>query len=138
MGWIDKQEGESASQLKTRLTNIKDFFSTTTNGGSTIAYSANGLILRQRESVTTEECRALTKDAADLLKGLEADNTTSQIHYKAVGENGEYAAVGLVIGTKITVYTFRANEADGWRAVISTVTYSADSAEGWSRGDRRG
>ena len=131
-GWIDKRTNETAAQLKTRLSGMADFFTTSLHGGSTIAYSANGLILRQREDVKTEECRGLTEAAALLLKGLESDNTSSVIHYKAVGDNGEYAVVGLVFGTKVTVSALRANEAAGWIATISTVTYSADSADGWT------
>ena len=131
-GWIDKQTNETAAQLKTRLGNINDFFKTSLQSGSTIAYSANGLILRQREEVKTEECRGLTEAAATLLKGLDSDGTTSIIHYKAIGSNGEYAAVGIITGTKVTVSAFRANEAAGWNAVITTVTFSATDADGWT------
>lgn len=132
IGWIDKQSGETAAQLKTRLSGLHDFFKTSLHGGSTIAYSANGLILRQREDVKTEECRGLSEAAATLLRDLESDGTSSVLHYKAIGQNGEYAVVGIVVGTKVTVSAYRANEAAGWRATINTITYSAGDANGWT------
>ncbi len=131
-GWIDKQTGETAAQLKTRLGGLSDFFKISRNGGSTIAYSANGLILRQREETVVEECRGLTEAAAELLKGLESDNTETVIYYKAVGENGEYATVGIIVGTKVVVSSRRANEAAGWTANITTTTMGPEAATGWT------
>lgn len=131
-GWIGNNTGETATNFVTRLQGLNDYIKTTIRVGSTIAYSANGLILRQKESETTTEIRGITESAAELLKGLESDTTTTAIYYKAVGDNGEYAVVGLLNGTRTTVTGGRANEAGGWRVTISSVTYSAGDADGWS------
>ena len=132
IGWIDKQTGETAQQLLTRLTALGDYVSTSRHGGSSIAYSANGLILRQREQENIKEIRGITEAAATLLEDLKTDNTQSQSYYKAIGDNGEYAVVGLTIGTKVEVNSGRANEGGAWTATITEKTYTAEDASGWT------
>lgn len=132
MSWIDKHSGESATSLLTRLTNLNDYIPMSKTGGKTIAYSANNVILRQKEESAVHEIRGITEAAATLLKDLESDDTSTVIHYKAIGDNGEYAVVGLIIGTKKTVDAQRANEAEGWRVTITDTTYSASDANGWT------
>lgn len=132
MSWIDKNGSESATNLLTRLTNLNDYVTMSKQSGMTIAYSANNVILRQKEESVVHEIRGITEAAATRLKDLESDNTSTVIHYKAIGNNGEYAVVGLIIGTKKTVDAQRANEAAGWRVTITDTTYSAADSAGWT------
>lgn len=130
--WIDKLTGENASALATRLAGLKDEISTSSRTSKSIAYSANGLIIRQQETVTTVEYRGLTKAAADLLCTLGSDTTTSTVYYKQIGTSSEYAAVGITSGTKTEYSATRANEANGWTVTKTTQTFGAANANGWT------
>ena len=132
MSWVDKNGRESATDLLKRLTELNDYVTMSKTGGKTIAYSANNVILRQKEESVVHEIRGITEEAATLLKDLESDETSTVIHYKEIGDNGEYAVVGLIIGTKKTVDAQRSNEAAGWRVTITDTTYSAADANGWT------
>lgn len=133
IGWINKNSGESATHFLGRLKNdFHDYVKTDCASGSTIAYSANGLILRQKEDEVVFECRGLHQDAAALLLDLQSDQTQTTTYYKAVGDNGEYAVVGIVTGTKTTVVGHRVNEAGAWNVTITTLTFSATDASGWT------
>ena len=131
-GWIDKLTGETAEQLKTRLETLHDYVAQSREAGATIAYSQYGLILRQREVADVWECHGLTENAAKLLIDLENDMTSNTTYFRDVGDNGEYAVVTIITGTKTTVVAMRENEAAAWKATITTVTYSATDANGWS------
>ena len=131
-GWIDKTSGETAAHLLSRLQALNDHVFVRLDSGTTIAYSANGLILRQRETVEEKECRGLTEAAAHLLVDLESDTTATAIYYKAVGTNGEYAVVGIQTGSKTVVAVRRSSEGGSHTATITTIAYEAASADGWT------
>ena len=133
--WIDLETStEDAAHLRTRLKAYAGEPEVDTESGSasTIAYSANGLILRQKESVDVTEYRALTEAAAKKLKGCEYDDTVRSIYYHELPGGGDWVACGITTGTKTEVKASRVNEADGWRAVFTTTTYAAADASGWS------
>ena len=130
--WIDTTSSETAANLETRLKGLNAEVPLTSHAPTSIAYSANGLILRQRESVTVSEFRGLTKAAADKLATRSDDTTTTTIHYKAISESGGYAAVAITTGSKTDYVPSRANEADGWHVTKTVTVYSAAAATGWS------
>lgn len=133
--WIDLETPtETAAHLRTRLQSYSGEPEVDTESGSasTIAYSANGLILRQKESVDVTEYRALTEAAAKKLKDLEYDSSVRTIYYHELPGGGDWVACGITTGSKLEVKASRVNEADGWRAVLTTTTYTADDAYGWS------
>lgn len=132
--WIDTTATETAAQLRTRLQAYDGEPEVDTESGSasTIAYSANSLILRQMESVEVTEYRALTEAAAKKLKALEYDNSVRTVYYHELPGGGDWAACGITTGSKLAVKASRVNEADGWRAVFTTTTYAAADASGWS------
>ena len=132
--WIDTTSSETAAQLRTRLQAYTGEPEVDTESGSasTLAYSANGLILRQRESVDVTEYRALTEQAAKKLKQLEYDNSVRTVYYHELPGGNDWVACGITTGSKLEVRASRVNEADGWRAVFTTTTYAAADASGWS------
>ena len=142
MSWIDKQSNETAANLKTRLEGLGAYIPLSSSPGtSTIAYSANSLILRQVQSTTVGEYRALTHDAATLLASLSADNTESTIYYHGIGSYtgtgnnrvySEYVACGVTSGTKVDYVASRVNESDEWKVVRTETTYSAGATTGWT------
>ena len=99
---------------------------------STIAYSANGLILRQNENVEVAEIRALTEGAAKKLIDLASDSSVRTVYYHELPGGGDWVACGITTGSKVEVKAIRVNEADGWRAVFTNTTYAAADASGWS------
>lgn len=130
--WIDTTASETAAALETRLQQLNAEVPLTSHAPTSIAYSANGLILRQKESVTVSEFRSLTQAAADKLATRSSDSTTTTIYYKAISESGEYAAVAITTGSKTEYVPSRANEADGWHVTKTVTAYSAAAATGWS------
>lgn len=130
--WIDTTSTETAAALETRLQGLNAEVPLTSHPSTSIAYSANGLILRQKESVTVSEFRSLTQAAAEKLATRSSDSTTTAIYYKAISESGEYAAVAITTGSKTDYVPSRANEADGWHVTKTVTVYSAASATGWS------
>ena len=136
MGWIDRaSNNETAAALKTRLENLGAYVPLThTPSASTIAYAANGLILRQVQSVTVGEYRGLTQAAAEKLASLSSDNTNTTIYYKGIGKSpySEYAACGVTTGTKTDYVASRANEAEAWKVTRTETVYSAGATNGWS------
>lgn len=130
--WIDTTSSETAANLETRLKGLNAEVPLTSHAPTSIAYSANGLILRQKESVTVSEFRSLTKAAADKLATRSSDSTTTTIYYKQIAESGEYAAVAITTGSKTDYVPSRANEADGWHVTKTVTVYSAAAATGWS------
>lgn len=123
---------ETASALRTRLESLGACFKVSSSEGSAIAYSANGLILRQAEKNTVFEVRALTRTAAERLQGLRSDSTSQIVYYAQIGTSTDYATCGITTGAKTTVNITRSNEANGWRATISVIEYSALDTSGWS------
>lgn len=133
--WIDLESStETAAHLRARLKAYAGEPEVDTESGtaSTIAYSANGLILRQKETVDVTEYRALTEAAAKKLKDLESDSSVRTIYYHELPGGGDWVACGITTGSKVEVKASRVNEADGWRAVFTTTTYSAANTSGWS------
>ena len=130
--WIDTTATETAAALETRLKGLNAEVPLTSHAPTSIAYAANGLILRQKESVTVSEFRSLTQAAADKLATRSSDSTTTAIYYKAISESGEYAAVAITTGSKTDYVPSRANEADGWHVTKTVTVYSAASATGWT------
>lgn len=142
MGWIDKLTDESASNLKTRLEGLNACIVLSgTPGASFVAYSADGLILRQVVSTVVTEYRGLTRHAAALLSTLTSDDTTRTIYYHGIGAYtgtgshriySEYVACGVTTGVKHDYAAARANEADGWKVVHTQTTYSAGATNDWT------
>lgn len=142
MSWIDKQSNETAANLKTRLTSLGAYVPLSrTPSASTLAYSANGLVLRQVQSTTVGEYRALTQAAAELLATLSSDGTESTIYYHGIGSYtgsgnnrvySEYVACGVTTGTKVDYTASRVNESDEWKVVCTETVYAAGATTGWS------
>ena len=142
MAWIDKNSGETAAALKTRLEGLGAYIAMShAPSASSIAYCANGLILRQVQAVETVEYVGLTKDAAYLLATLSSDATTTTIYYHGLGSKtgsgssatySEYAACGVTTGAKTDYVASRANAADGWKVTATTTTYTAGATTGWT------
>lgn len=130
--WIDTTSSETAANLETRLQGLNAEVPLTSHAPTSIAYSAHGLILRQKESVTVSEFRSLTQAAADKLATRSSDSTTTTVYYKQISESGEYAAVAITTGSKTDYVPSRANEADGWHVTKTVTDYSAAAATGWS------
>ena len=130
--WIDTTATETAANLETRLRQLNAEVPLTSHAPTSIAYAANGLILRQKESVTVSEFRSLTQAAADKLATRSSDTTTTTIYYKAIAESGEYAAAAITTGSKTEYVPSRANEADGWHVTKTVTDYSAAAVTGWS------
>lgn len=130
--WIDTTQAETPENLETRLKGLNAEVPLTSHAPTSIAYSANDLILRQKESVTVSEFRALTQAAAEKLATQSSDSTTTTIYYKAISESGEYAAVAITTGSKTDYVPSRANEAEGWHVTKTVTVYSAAAATGWS------
>ena len=131
-GWIAPTTGETANGLLTRLQGLELEVPKSSHSSTSIAYSANGLILRQFEGVAITEYRGLTKAAADLLCTLGSDTTQTTIYYKQIGTSDEYAAVGITTGGRTEYAASRANEANGWIVTKTEQTFSAAASTGWS------
>jgi len=132
---IDKSSAsETAEHLLARLQTaaVDVEVETGCNTSTSVAYSANGLILRQRETVTTTEYRGLTKAAAKLLEGLDSDNTTTAIWYKQIGDSGDYASVSITTGTRVDYVPSRVDEGDCWQVVKTETDYGAAATDGWT------
>lgn len=108
------------------------------NSATSIAYSANGLTLRQKETVTTTEYRGLTKAAAQQLEDLEtaaSDTTASVTYYHQIGDTSDYATVSLMTGGKVDYVPRREDEGDAWTCVKTETAYEAVGAgtgSGWT------
>ena len=104
-----------------------------TTGSSIIAH--NGATpLKQIETVTVVEFRALTQAAAEMLVGLAADNVTSAIFYAKRASGGTaqtYIAYAAKSGSTVNVQAIRHNESGGWTVRETTTQYSAEG-DGWS------
>jgi len=124
--------GESGSSLLNRIRAHGLEVETGRNTASSLAYSANGLVLRQKETVVTTEYRGLTADAAKKLEELDRDETGTTIYYKAIGLSHEFAAVAITTGTKIDYMPRRDDEGDAWVCIKTEVEYSAGQTDGWS------
>lgn len=130
--WIDTTDSETAAALETRLNGTGAKVHISNNAATSIAYSAYGLNLRQKEETSVWEFRSLTERSAEKLASLSSDSTTTSIYYKPIAESGEYAAVAIRTGTKTEYVPTRANEADGWHVIKTVSTLSAASSTGWS------
>nr|AIF26370.1 hypothetical protein [uncultured bacterium fosmid pJB16B1] len=135
MSLIDKSSAsETAEHLLARLQTaaVDVEVETGCNTSTSVAYSANGLILRQRETVTTTEYRGLTKASAKLLEDLDSDNTTTAIWYKQIGNSGDYATVAITTGTRVDYVPSRVDEGDCWQVVKTETDYGAAATSGWT------
>ena len=133
MSLIALNTNEKASDLLARLQSLGVEIETGCNSSTSIAYAANGLVLRQKEFVSTTEYVGLTPDAAKKLEELDEDGSTTTIYYKAIpNANGEYAAVSVTTGLKTDYVPSRDGESGAWKCVKTVTTFSAASDDGWS------
>lgn len=129
--FIDTTSGETAAALETRIVNEKQKVFVSKNSGISLAYSANGLVLRQKEDVETHEYRGLSQAAAVKLLSLASNAVTSTIYYKAIGSNGDVAAVGIQTGTVVDLTVSRDGDSGVFTVTRVDTTYSAASTAGW-------
>lgn len=129
---IDTTTTETASNLESRIAGLNAKIVVASNVGSTVAYSANGLILRSKESVVTTEYRGLTKAAAEKLLTLSDNDVSTTIYYKKIGSGDEYAAVGVSVGLKSDYTMSRVNDSNTFVVTRVDTTYSAADDGGWS------
>lgn len=100
-----------------------------------IAFSAFGILLKQREVTTVTEYRGYT-DAATAetaAAGYFADTTAMTTLYHAT-TGGGFVMASVMTGTLTTAVASRVNEANMWRVVKTATTYSYTSPSGssWS------
>lgn len=104
-----------------------------TTGSSIIAHNGASP-LKQTETVTVVEFRALTQAAAERLVGLAANGVTTTIYYAKRASGGTaqtYIACAAKNGAAVNVQAVRHNESGGWTVRETTTQYGA-SGSGWS------
>lgn len=129
---FDTTSSETAAQLEARLATAGVKVVVASDVGVSVAYSANGLILRAREEVVNTEYRGLTQAAAEKLLTLYSNSVTTVIYYKRIGTGDEYAAVGVSSGSKSEYSMTRVGDSLAFVVTRVDTTYSAADTSGWS------
>lgn len=132
MALITSPGTESAADFLARLQGAGLEIKTGEQIGIAIAYSANSLILRQKQTKTDYEYRGLDQSAAEKLATLSSDTTTTTVYYKSFGSNGDCAVVGIPTGTKIDYIATRDGESRMWSVRKTVDEYAVASSSGWS------
>lgn len=103
--------------------------------GQTIAFSAFGILLKQREVSKITEIRGYMDEttAQTAAAAAFADTTTMVTLYHAT-VGGGFVMASVLTGTLTTAVASRANEANMWKVVKTTTTYTYTSPSGssWS------
>lgn len=103
--------------------------------GQTIAFSAFGILLKQREVSKITEIRGYMDEttAQTAAAAAFADTTTMVTLYHAT-VGGGFVMASVLTGTLTTAVASRANEANMWKVVKTETTYSynAPSGSSWS------
>jgi hypothetical protein len=93
--------------------------------GQTIAYSANGLLLKQKEVVEVTEVRGYTNAASAKAAAAAAFSDTSKIiNLFHTTQGGGFVMASVLSGNITTAVASRANEANMWRVVKTKSTYT--------------
>lgn len=95
---------------------------------SQILYSDFGVTLKQYQTTTVTEVRGMSEENAKAAAGV-VDNTSSRTYCRVV--NGELVRVSVKTGTVVTSVANRDNEANGWKVVETSETYTCDTT-GWA------
>ena len=136
MAWrdIDTETETTASILRAALVSEGHSVLISKQTGSSIIAHNGATPLKQRETVTVVEFRALTQAAAEKLVELAVDNTSSVVYYAKRASGGTsqtYIAAAAKSGTVVNVNAIRHNESGGWTVRETTTQYSAEGT-GWS------
>ena len=103
--------------------------------GQTIAFSAFGKVLKQREVTKITETRGYMDGATaqSAAAAAFADTTTMVTLYQATS-GGAFVMASVITGSITTAVAQRANEANMWKVVKTQTTYSwtAPSGNSWS------
>ena len=103
--------------------------------GQTIAFSAFGILLKQREVSKITEIRGYMDEATAQTAAAAAfaDTTTMVTLYHAT-TGGGFVMASVLTGAITTAVAQRANEANMWKVVKTTTTYTwtAPTGHGWS------
>ena len=103
--------------------------------GQTIAFSAFGILLKQREVAKVTEYRGYMDEttAQTAAAGMFADTTSMVTLYHAT-TGGGFVMASVLSGTLTTAVASWANEAKMWKVVKTETTYSynAPSGSSWS------
>lgn len=135
MAWRDLKPTETtAAILRAALVSEGYAVAISKTPGSVIIAHNGATPLRQRETVTVVEFRALTQAAAEKLSGLSEDNVSSVIYYAKRASGGTaltYIACAAKSGVAVIAQAVRHNESGGWTVRETTTEYSAVGT-GWS------
>lgn len=103
--------------------------------GSSIAFAAYGLSLKQREKTTVTEYRAQSEASAKELAASLFSDTTSQITLFHASQGGGFVMASVMTGKITTAVAHRVNEAGMWNVTATEVEYywtAPDGTGGWS------
>lgn len=103
--------------------------------GVSIAFSAFGLTLKQKEITTVTEYRAESEASAKALAASLFNDTTSKITLFHASEGGGFVMASVMTGKLTTATAHRANEAGMWNVTQTEVEYTwttPDGTGGWS------
>ena len=103
--------------------------------GQTIAFSAFGILLKQKEVVKIVETRGYmdASSAQTAAAAAFADTTVMKTLYHST-TGGGFVMASVLTGALTTAVAQRANEANMWKVIKTTTTYSytAPSGSSWS------
>lgn len=103
--------------------------------GQTIAFSAFGILLKQREVVKIVETRGFMDETTAQTAAAEAfEDTTAMTTLYHSTTSGGFVMASVQTGAITTAVAQRANEANMWKVVKTTTTYTYTSPSGssWS------
>lgn len=113
MGWLTASEAICTGVARNKT--LKMAYSVTGTSGTTTTYH-----VYETTTETTDEYRGLTEEAAKAIANADANNTDTRTFTDIT--LGVTKFIGLIVGgTKKTASASRANEANGWHAVVRTV-----------------